>query len=249
LDTNISYNPAGWATVNPGYQMGSGMLMRFAQVDSAGAMHGYMDIYNGGTQMNDDNGQGAATMRTIVDSFLDAAIGPQGFYGAFVVNMHSDNWYGWSYAGSDQVVASAQARNIPVVSGAQMVEWLDGRNSSYFSDITLSGDTLSFNITPAEGARNLKAMLPTQFGGDPLSVLAQDGIPIQYTLETIKGVEYAIFDAVLGSYAQTYTPDTFPPAISSLAAEPAVGGNAEITWTTNEASPPRSIATIPATFH
>ena len=53
--------------------------------------------------------QGAAAMRQIVDSFLDNAIGPNGFYGGFVVNMHSDNWYGWSYDGSDQVVASALA--------------------------------------------------------------------------------------------------------------------------------------------
>ena len=99
LDTNISYNPAGWATVNPGYQIGSGMLMRFAKVDETGVMKALLDIYNGGTQMNDDNGQGAGAMRTIVDSFLDNAIGPQGYYGAFVVNMHSDNWYGWSYQG------------------------------------------------------------------------------------------------------------------------------------------------------
>ena len=63
--------------------------------------------------MNDDNGQGAAAMRTIVDSYLDAANGSQGYYGAFVVNMHSDNWYGWSYQGSDQIVASAQARQYP----------------------------------------------------------------------------------------------------------------------------------------
>ena len=239
LDTNISYNPPAGRQSIPGYQMGSGMLMRFAQVDPSGVMTPYMDIYNGGTQMNDDNGQGAAAMRTIVDSYLDAAIGPQGYYGAFVVNMHSDNWYGWSYAGSDQIVASAQARQIPVVSGAQMVEWLDGRNSSYFSNLIWAGNALSFNINPAAGARNLKAMLPSQFRGNPLSLLQQDGSPIPFTLETIKGVEYAIFDAQAGSYSATYTPDTFAPVITQLMADPSLGGNAEITWTTNEAATSR----------
>ena len=112
--------------------MGSGMLMRFVQVASDGTATALLDIHNGGTQMTDDNGQGAAAMRTIVDSYLDAATGAQGYYGAFVVNMHSDNWYGWSYQGSDQIVASAQAHNIPVVSGRQMVDWLAGRNSSAF---------------------------------------------------------------------------------------------------------------------
>jgi hypothetical protein len=115
--------------------------MRFAQVDIAGIMTSFLDTYNGGTQMTDDNGQGAAVMRTIVDSYLDAANGSLGYYGAFVVNMHSDNWYGWSYDGSDQIVASAQAHNIPVVSGSQMVEWLDGRNSSSFNAIAWNSNT------------------------------------------------------------------------------------------------------------
>ena len=46
LDTNISYNPTSWATVNPGYQMGTGMPMRFAQVDINGTMTSFLDIYN-----------------------------------------------------------------------------------------------------------------------------------------------------------------------------------------------------------
>ena len=107
--------------------------MRFAQVDINGTMTSFLDIYNAGTQMTDDNGQGAAGMRNIVNSFLDYAKGSQGYYGAFVVNMHSDNWYGWSYAGEDQIVALAQAHDIPVVSGRQLVDWLDGRNSSSFA--------------------------------------------------------------------------------------------------------------------
>ena len=234
LDTNIAYNPTSWASVNPGYQMGSGMMMRFAQVDLSGTMTSLLDIYNAGTQMTDDNGQGAATMRTIVDSFLDAAIGPQGYYGGFVVNMHSDNWYGWSYLGSDQIVASAQAHGIPVVSGRQMVDWLDGRNSSSFGAITWDGTTLGFTVTTASGARNLQAMVPAWVGVIPLSGITHDGTTIPFTLQTIKGVEYAFFSATDGDYEATYTPDTTPATISSVVANPTTGGDATITWTTDE---------------
>ena len=77
--------------------------------------------------------------------------------------------------------------------------------------------TLSFNINQAVGARNLRAMLPTAFGGDPLTLLKQEWQPnLHLPLETIKGVEYAIFDAQSGSYSATYTPDTFPPAITQV---------------------------------
>jgi hypothetical protein len=234
LDTNISYNPAGWATTNPGYQMGSGMMMRFAQVDNAGVMTKFLDIYNAGTQMNDDNGQGAAAMRGIVDAFLDNAKGPPGFYGGFCVNMHSDNWYGWSYDGSDQIVASAQAHDIPVVSGRQMADWLDGRNSSSFGSIAWDGTTLAFTIAVGTGARNLMGMLPARSGAAPLSALDRGGSPVPFTREIIKGVEYAFFPATAGAYAATYAPDTSPPVISAVGADPTSGNAATISWTTHE---------------
>ncbi|MBN1657707.1 MAG: Ig-like domain-containing protein [Anaerolineae bacterium] len=239
LSTSIAYNPASWATVNPAYQMGSAMLMRFAQVALDGTMTDFLDTYNGGTQMTDDNGQGAAAMRTICDSFLDAALGSLGYYGAFVVNMHSDNWYGWSYSGSDQVVASAQAHGVPVVSGRQMVDWLDGRNSSSFSAIAWDGTTLSFDITTGAGARNLQGMVPTSVESIPLNALRRDGAPVSYTAEIVKGVEYAFFAAEDGSYSVTYEPDTTPPVISDLAADPTGGQTATISWTTDEPSTSR----------
>lgn len=234
LSTSIAYNPSSWATVNPGYQMGSVMLMRFAQVDVDGNMTDFLDVYNGGTQMTDDNGQGAAAMRNICDSFLDAAQGPDGYYGAFVVNMHSDNWYGWSYDGSDQVVASAQAHGVPVVSGRQMVDWLDGRNSSSFDAIAWDGTTLSFDITVGTGARNLQAMVPTAVDGIPLNTIHWDGSPVSYTAQTIKGIEYAFFAAEAGSYDVTYEPDTTPPVISGVSSEAYTGDTATISWTTDE---------------
>jgi len=204
LDTDIYYGPLGWATINPGYQMGSAMMMRFAQVDTSGIMTSFLDSYNAGTQITDDNGQGVSAIRTIVDSFLDAANGPLGFYGGFVVNMHSDNYYGWSYDGSDQVVASAQARGVPIVSGQQMVNWLDGRNSSSFSSITWDGKSLGFTIAVDPRARNLRAMLPTKFGNAVLNGIIQNGTSVSYTIQTIKGIEYAFFSATSGSYTATY---------------------------------------------
>ena len=207
LNTSIAYNPVNWATVNPGYQMGSVMMMRSAQVDSSGIMTSFLDIYNAGTQITDDNQQGAAVIRGIVDSFLDDANGPLGFYGGFVVNMHSDNWYGWSYDGSDQIVASAQARGVPIVSGRQMVDWLDGRNNSSFSSITWDGMNLGFVVTADTRARNLQAMLPTRTGNNNnllLSGITKNGTPVIYTVQTIKGIEYAFFPAAIGSYIATY---------------------------------------------
>ena len=40
------------------------------------------------------------------------------------------------------IVASAQARGVPVVSARQLLTWLDGRNSSSFESLTWSGNSL-----------------------------------------------------------------------------------------------------------
>ena len=239
FDVNVPYYPGSVGGPPVGYQRGSVMMMRFAQVDQSGVMTKFLDVYNGGTEMTDDNGQGAATMRTIVDGFLDNATGAAGYYGGFVVNMHSDNWYGWSYDGSDQIVASAKAHDIPVVSGRQMTDWLDGRNSSSFGSITWDGTTMAFTVTAATGARNLMGMVPSRAGIVPLGGIARNGTPVAFTTQTIKGVDYAFFPATTGAYVATYAPDTTPPTITGVAANPTSGQTATISWTTDESATSR----------
>ena len=41
------------------------------------------------------------------------------------------------HAGSNVIIASAQARQIPVISAKQLLTWLDGRNNSFFSNMIL----------------------------------------------------------------------------------------------------------------
>ena len=122
LDTNYYYWPDTWVNNVPGLFTGSGMPMRFAKRD--GTM---IDVYQAATQMTDESGQ---SYPLTVDTLLDRALGAEGYYGAFVANMHTDLP---DEDGSDAVVASAQARGVPVVSAAQMLTWLDGRNNSSFA--------------------------------------------------------------------------------------------------------------------
>ena len=47
-------------------------------------------------------------------------------------------------------------------------------------------------------------MLPTQGPTGTLSALTCDGSPKPFTVQTIKGVQYAMFDAVTGTCRATY---------------------------------------------
>ena len=57
----------------PGLFTGSGMPMRFADVD--GTM---IDVYQAATQMTDESG---TDYPLHIDTLLDGALGPQGYYG------------------------------------------------------------------------------------------------------------------------------------------------------------------------
>ena len=83
-----------------------------------------------------------------VDALLDGALGPQGYYGVFTANMHTDDA---DHAGADAIVAAAKARGVPVVSAAQMLDWLDGRNDSSFDGLGVQQQRLQFTIQPGTG--------------------------------------------------------------------------------------------------
>ena len=103
---------------------------------------------------------------------------------------------------------------MPVVTSAQMLDWLDGRNGSSFGNIAYTGGRLTFSLSTNSKARGLEAMLPARSASGPLSRLTRDGQPVSWKRRTVKGVDYVVFDGTAGAYAATYANDTTPPAVS-----------------------------------
>ena len=168
--------------------------MRFA--DSDGSL---IDVYQQNTNMNDEAGQAyPATVNTL----LDNAVGPLGYYGAFGVNIHTDSLA--PNPNADAIVNSALAHGVPVVSYKQLLTWVDGRNSSTIQGLGWSGSTLTFATTVGAGANGLQTMLPAQGPTGTLSSLTCGGLPKTYTLQTIKGIQYAMFGAITGTCQATY---------------------------------------------
>ncbi|MBL7744893.1 MAG: DUF4082 domain-containing protein, partial [Chitinophagaceae bacterium] len=230
LDMNYYYWPGAWVQNRPGLFTGSGMPMRFADINGA-----LIDVYQAPTQMTDESGIGVADF---CDALLDKAIGAEGYYGVFTANMHTDTA---DHTGSNAIIASAQARGIPVISAKQLLTWLDGRNNSYFGNITWNGSVMSFQITAFSGAYNLRAMLPIFSENAQLISLSMNGSPLLYTTQTIKGMQYAFFDVAAGTnnYTAVYSDDNIPPVITNVAVTTNVNGSATITWNTDEPSDSR----------
>ena len=150
LDTNYYYWPPSWHGRRPGVFTGSGIPMRFANLDGS-----LIDVYQATTQLVDEGDSSGPPIDYSVHiaALLDRALGPQSYYGAFTANIHTDR----SVAPAVTIVQAAQARGVPVISARQLLAWVDGRNGSSFSGLTYDGANLRFVVNRAPGARGLEA--------------------------------------------------------------------------------------------
>jgi hypothetical protein len=210
FDTTYYYWPGAWVNDRAGLFTGSGFPMRYANTDGS-----LIDVYQAATQLTDESEQ---TIPSEIVTLLDNALGSKGYYAVVTANMHTDLA---NHVGANAIIAAAQDRGIPVVSSRQMLTWVDGRDASSFQGLSFSGGRLSFSIAPGSGARGLQAMLPVDGPTGSLQALARNGQAVNYGIQTIKGIAYAIFDGTGGgSYVATYP----APAGGPAAPPPVTGG-------------------------
>jgi hypothetical protein len=193
FDTNYYYWPEAWVQNRPGMFTGSGMPMRFADLDGS-----LIDVYQATTQITDESG---VDIPAHIAALLSNALGPQGYYGVFTMNMHTDSLS----AGADAIVADAKSRGVPVVSARQMLTWIDGRNGSSFQGLDWDGGHLTFTIAPGTGANGLEALVPVHAGAGDLSQITRGGSPVTTEARTVKGIDYVAFPAAAGAYVATYS--------------------------------------------
>jgi hypothetical protein len=195
LDTNYYYWPPKWVRNRPGLFTGSGMPMRFARQDGT-----LIDVYQAATQMTDESNQ---TYPYTVNTLLSNALGDSEYYAVLTVNMHNDQP---DSPGANAIIKSSLAHHIPIITAAQMLKWLDGRNASSFQNLTWSDGQLGFTIAVGTGGSGLQALLPMTSGAGNLVSLTLDGVEIKRETRTIAGLTYSAFLAAPGKFVATYQP-------------------------------------------
>ncbi|MFP2930651.1 DUF4082 domain-containing protein [Pyxidicoccus sp. 3LG] len=196
LDTNYYYWPDYWVQDRPGVFTGSGLAMRFADVDGTP-----IDVYQLATQMTDESGQ---TYPLHIDTLLANALGTKGYYGAFNANMHVDSQPSAGSSGSAAIIASAKREGVSVITAKQLLDWLDAREATNVSAVAFTSNTLTFTV--ATPARNLSLMVPSRTAsGLTLTSVSRNGSPVTTVPQTIKGVGFAFINgAQAGTYTVTY---------------------------------------------
>ena len=208
----------------PGFFTGSGMPMRFADLD--GTM---IDVYQATTQMTDESGQ---TYPFTIDTLLDRALGAEGYYGAFTANIHTD--------GSTEQPGGGDRRLGQGARRPRRLGEADAHLARRPQRLVVHVDRLERRR--AELRRRRRARAPTGCRRwcrrgrrrSPLTALTRGGAAVPFTTQTIKGIEYAVFAAAAGTYQATYTVDTTPPVISNVSASVGTNGTATVQWATDE---------------
>ena len=127
LDTNYYYWPDAWVQNRPGFFTGSGMPMRFADLDGS-----LIDVYQATTQMTDESGH------HLPDSHQHAARQrARGRRATTASSPPTCTPTTRTIPGQQTIVTPAIARGVPVVSARQMLTWLDGRNGSSFGNLVV----------------------------------------------------------------------------------------------------------------
>lgn len=192
FDMNYYYWPPTWVRGRAGFMTGSGLPMRFSDANG-----GLIDVYQQETHLVDEV---FASLIKAVAGLFDRALGPEGYYGAFGTH------YDFNHEFDAPLMKMALKRGIPMVSAQQMLDWTDGRQASTFKTTAWADGVLTFDVK-ADGRveKLLRGMLPMQAAGGRLrEIRVRDKQAVAFATETIKGIEYALFDARSGSYLAIY---------------------------------------------
>jgi len=225
LDLNYYHWGGSMASVS-GFFTGSGLPQKF--VNQQGNIIGAYQLL---TELPDETW--GSTIPQVAGKFFDDAVN-KGYYGAFVANFHS----GRMPTQAIQTMQAAASRGVPIWSAAQFLDFTETRDGARMQNVAWAdGNQLSFHLAAPASSQNLTLMLPAKDGdGDGVFAIAKNGASQPFTVQTIKGRNYALVTTSSGSFdfVVDYGTDTAAPIISNVQVTDINGTTATVGWATNE---------------
>jgi hypothetical protein len=172
---------------------GSGLPMKF--MDAQG---GVLDVYESITQLPDEQ-WGRGNLFNNFRVLLDRSLDHEGY--TFInVNLHTDRWKEWAGAEGLQIMDYANLRRVPMWTAERTLKFLQERETAEFTGVNWSNNQLSFQLHVPIPGEGLTFMVPQIFSGKTIIHVSQDGESQAYTLQPVKGYNYALVAAVSGNH-------------------------------------------------
>jgi hypothetical protein len=188
IKSNQGDNFLGPNGIDQGNFTGSGLVMKFAGGDG--------HIINVYQQLN-----------AVYDQQYNESHDPEGFYNCFKglmdrslhnevysfisVKSHNDEYY-FSKAPLMKMLAYAKNNGIPVWTALKLLDFIKMRDNATFTDISWSGNKLSFNLNSTlKHSNGLTFMVPFRYRDRRINSITRNGKDTPFIHRYVKGSEYA----------------------------------------------------------
>lgn len=191
LDMNYYNWPPSWIQDRPGYMTGSVLPMRFGTNDGD-----IINVFQQETHLVNETWNGSTKS---IEELISAAQGSDGYFG--ILGTH----YDFSDGFDRQLMDVATKHHVPMISARQLLDFTDGRNASTVGGLKAVAGSVNFTVSPDPRVVGmLQTMLPTQSAAGTLSSLQRANQDVDFTVRTVKGIDYAFVDAEAGTYTANY---------------------------------------------
>lgn len=196
MASNQPLHYLGSLGTNQGNYTGSGLVMRFADVNgkTVNVYQRYNAIYDQQYNESHDPEGFFQAFRGLMDRSLFEDI-----YSVVSIKAHNDEYY-FSKEPLMKMLDYANAQNIPVWTALKLLDFLNMRDEASFTRFSWSDNSLSFRLNSSRThPSGLTFLIPALYDGKEISSITKDGGKIVYAVRKVKGVDYAFVTVQGGS--------------------------------------------------
>jgi hypothetical protein len=174
---------------NQGNYTGSGLAMKFADLrgNMINLYQQLNNVYDQQYMEHDDKAGFYNCFKGLMDRSLDS-----GVYSFISVKAHNAEYF-FSEIPLMKMLDYANSKRIPVWTQLKLLGFLKAKEEAAFSNISWIKSQLSFKIrSSVPHSSGLSYLVPNVYNGKKISKIKSNGVTQSYSIQLIKGVEYAL---------------------------------------------------------
>jgi hypothetical protein len=180
---------------NQGNYTGSGLIMKFS--DQRGKIinvyQHFNNVYDQQYMEHDDKDGFYNCFKGLVDRSLD-----NGVYSFVSIKAHNAEYF-FSEKPLMKMLDYANSKGIPVWTELKLLGFLKSKDEATFTDVSWAKKKLSFKINSSlTHTSGLTCMIPYLHKGKKINKIITNGLAKPFSIETVKGYEYAMFIVMPG---------------------------------------------------
>lgn len=196
MDSNQPEHYLGSLGTNQGNFTGSGLVMKYADADGriVNVYQRYNAIYDQQYNESHDPEGFFNAFRGLVDRSLDDDV-----YSVVSIKSHNNEYY-FSKEPLMKMLNYASAKDIPVWTALDLLDFLKMKDEASFTDFNWSDNSLSFRLNSSlKHSNGLTFMIPAMYGDKMISTITKDGGKTSFSIRKVKDIDYAFITVRGGS--------------------------------------------------